>query len=62
MCATPLKKFRQAPGAEVERRFSLVGCTVTPGFDFADFEMATRADLVGVFPEHEEIINKFTRL
>jgi len=48
--------------AEVERRFSLVGCTVTPGFDFADFEMATRADLVGLFPEYEEMINKFTRV
>lgn len=26
--------------------FTLVGCTVAPGFDFADFELATRAGAV----------------
>ena len=47
--------------AEVERGFSLVGCTVTPGFDFADFEMPKREFLIGLFPEHEKMIEKFTR-
>jgi predicted cupin superfamily sugar epimerase len=28
--------------------FSLVGCTVAPGFDFADFELANRATLIGI--------------
>ena len=28
--------------------FALVGCTVAPGFDFADFELAKRAELVAV--------------
>jgi predicted cupin superfamily sugar epimerase len=30
--------------------FSLVGCSVAPGFDFADFEMAKRESLYEKFP------------
>ena len=41
--------------------FSLVGCTVAPGFDFADFEMPDRKSLASKYPEHIKIINKFTR-
>ncbi|MBK7669266.1 MAG: cupin domain-containing protein [Sphingobacteriaceae bacterium] len=41
--------------------FSLVGCTVAPGFDFADFEMAERTKLLIQFPELKEIINALTR-
>jgi predicted cupin superfamily sugar epimerase len=42
--------------------FSLVGCTVAPGFDFRDFEMAKREDLLTLFPDHEEIIHRLTRI
>lgn len=41
--------------------FALCGCAVSPGFDFDDFEMADRADLLEQFPEHEEIIKKLTK-
>ena len=41
--------------------YALCGCTVSPGFDFDDFEMADRADLLEQFPEHEEIIKKLTQ-
>ncbi len=41
--------------------FSLVGCTVAPGFDFEDFELADRLELVAAFPQHEELIKKFTK-
>lgn len=41
--------------------FSLVGCTVAPGFDFADFELADRAQLTRRFPEHAAIIARLTR-
>lgn len=41
--------------------FSLVGCTVAPGFDFADFEMAQRAELTAAFPDHIKIIQDMTR-
>ena len=41
--------------------FSLVGCTVAPGFDFSDFEIAERASLVGQYPQHSELIKLLTR-
>ncbi len=44
-----------------EMGYSLVGCTVAPGFDFADFELAEREALIAAFPAHREIIIKFTR-
>lgn len=49
--------------AELERKdsFALVGCTVAPGFDFSDFEMADRDTLIRVFPGHRRIIERLTR-
>jgi uncharacterized protein len=41
--------------------FALVGCTVAPGFDFADLEIAERDDLIDLFPEHRLIIEQLTR-
>lgn len=43
------------------KSWALVGCTVAPGFDFVDFELAKRADLLASFPQHEQIIRKLTR-
>jgi uncharacterized protein len=40
---------------------SLVGCTVAPGFDFADFELASRAGLSERFPQHAALIATLTR-
>lgn len=40
--------------------FSLVGCTVAPGFDFADFELADRATLLAEFPQHRAVIDQLT--
>jgi hypothetical protein len=40
--------------------YSLAGCTVSPGFDFADFELKSGNDLVELFPEHEKIIQRLT--
>ncbi len=39
---------------------SFVGCTVAPGFEFADFEIATRAALLTEFPSHRAIIEALT--
>lgn len=44
-----------------EGAFSLVGCTVAPGFDFRDFEMAEREQLINRFPMHNEIIIELSR-
>jgi predicted cupin superfamily sugar epimerase len=40
--------------------FALVSCTVSPGFDFADFELAKRSDLVQQFPHLKDVIERFT--
>eukprot|EP00755_Sulcionema_specki_P025328 Sspe_Gene.83058::Locus_54485_Transcript_2_2_Confidence_0.667_Length_737::g.83058::m.83058/K09705/K09705; uncharacterized protein len=42
-------------------KYSLVGCTVSPGFAVEDFELATRAQLTEEYPEHAEIIAALTR-
>ncbi len=41
--------------------FSFVGCTVAPGFDFKDFELAKRAELLEQFPRHKDLIVAYTR-
>jgi predicted cupin superfamily sugar epimerase len=41
--------------------FALVGCTVAPGFDFADFDMPSRAELCARYPQHRELIERLTR-
>ena len=41
--------------------FALVGCTVAPGFEFADFEMGRREELVERYPLHAELIQRLTR-
>lgn len=43
-----------------KKSFTLVGCTVSPGFDFSDFEFGKRDLLVKQFPELEELINRLT--
>jgi uncharacterized protein len=40
--------------------FSLVSCTVAPGFDFEDFELASRTLLTLEFQHLKEIIEQFT--
>lgn len=42
------------------QQFSLVGCAVAPGFDFADFELADGEALSLVFPKHREIIARLS--
>ena len=39
----------------------LVGCTVAPGFDFQDFEMAQADQMSASFPEHESIVRRLCR-
>ncbi len=41
--------------------FSFVGCTVAPGFDFDDFELARAEELIKLFPQREEIITRLCR-
>ncbi len=50
-------------GAEIAGvgEYSLVSCTVAPGFDFADFEMGDRITLLAQYPEHQALIARLTR-
>jgi uncharacterized protein len=45
----------RAPG------FALCGCTVAPGFEFADFELPPRAELAARFGPHADLIKLLTR-
>ncbi len=49
---------RLAPGVE----WALGGCTVAPGFEFADFQMPPAAELIATHPAHAAIIRELTRL
>jgi predicted cupin superfamily sugar epimerase len=40
--------------------FSFVGCTVSPGFDFDDFELPTRHKLLKLYPDLKSIITMLT--
>lgn len=41
--------------------FTLVTCTVSPGFDFKDWSPAERDSLIVEYPEYVDIITRFTR-
>jgi uncharacterized protein len=43
------------------RSFALCGCTVAPGFDFADFAMPGRDELLRRYPQHGPLIERLTR-
>jgi predicted cupin superfamily sugar epimerase len=49
-------------GAKVEDpgSYCLAGCTVAPGFEFEDFEMADRDTMIEVYPHLREIIDVLT--
>ncbi|MCK5823734.1 MAG: cupin domain-containing protein [Bacteroidales bacterium] len=50
-------------GATVEEdnSYALAGCMVTPGFDFADFLIVDRDEMLRQYPEYSEIIIALTR-
>lgn len=48
-------------GATVEGDYALTGATVAPGFEFADFEMPARAELLAAYPEHSKLIERLSR-
>lgn len=42
-------------------RFALLGVTVTPGFDFQDYEAGKRDELIELYPSFENLITELTR-
>jgi len=45
---------------EDEDTYALVGCTVSPGFDFDDFELIPKEELISKFPQHQDLIKRLT--
>lgn len=41
--------------------WALLGCTVSPGFEFADYEAGSRAQLCAEWPEFHQLIRELTR-
>lgn len=52
---------RVLPAPEGAASWALLGCTVSPGFNYADYETATRAELTDRYPEAWEMIRDLTR-
>ena len=44
-----------------QNSFTLAGCNVAPGFDFDDFEMPERKQLLDLYPQHKSIIMQFSK-
>jgi predicted cupin superfamily sugar epimerase len=42
-----------------KKDFTLVSCAVAPGFEFAEFEIARKDQLILLYPQHSVLINKF---
>jgi uncharacterized protein len=49
-----------ASEVEDKNSFSFCGCTVSPGFEFKDFEMPSRKKLLSKFPKQQKIISRLT--
>ena len=45
-----------------QESFALVGCTVSPGFEYCDFELGDRENLIHQYPDHLSMIRKLTRV
>lgn len=52
---------RAPSGAEALHGFTLCGCTVAPGFDFADFELPSREQMLRELPLHRDWVQALTR-
>lgn len=51
--------FASRPASESE--YCFVGCTVSPGFEFEDFELANATELSVMYPQHKSIIIELCR-
>ena len=51
--------FASRPAPESE--YCFVGCTVSPGFEFDDFELADTTALSTIYPQHKPIIIELCR-
>lgn len=58
----PANVFQAArPRAGGPHGYTLCGCTVAPGFEFGDFELPKRSELLALLPAQRELVLEFTR-
>lgn len=57
----PANTWQAARPMQGPHGYALCGCTVAPGFDFADFELPSPAELSHEFPAHSALIAGLTR-
>lgn len=50
----------QGSSLEPGSAFALFGCTVAPGFEYADYDTGSRAALIAQYPAFAEMISKLT--
>ena len=43
-----------------KKSYCLLGCTVSPGFDYRDWELGRRNELVKMYPQHTTLIDRYT--
>ena len=48
-------------GSTCTNEYSLVGCMVSPGFDFNDFELFPTSQLLDLYPQHKTIIKVLSK-
>lgn len=44
-----------------EHGYTLCGCTVAPGFEFAEFEMPSQRELLALLPDHADLVRRLSR-
>jgi hypothetical protein len=50
-----------AAAVDNKKSYSLVGCTMSPGFDYRDWELGKRDELVKMYPQHRALIERYTK-
>ncbi|MDQ4066412.1 MAG: hypothetical protein M3114_02355 [Thermoproteota archaeon] len=40
----------------------MLGCTVSPGFDYTDWELGKRNELIKMYPQYMTIIERYTTI
>ncbi|AFU57093.1 putative enolase [Candidatus Nitrososphaera gargensis Ga9.2] len=50
-----------AAALDNRKSYCLLGCTVSPGFDYRDWELGKRDELIRMYPQHRKIIERYTK-
>jgi len=50
-----------AAALESRKSYCLLGCTVSPGLDYRDWELGKRDELASMYPKHKKLIERYTK-